>query len=140
MYEFFEYIPREYECDEVVRYMRQRMNARKNTVNKEDKMINPLIAIPGSPGIGKSTFLSKFPASEQYKSYQNNSIVSTLTFNSGMSSGEDLFELRIIYGACISMGLFDNDYCDWRKFKKEFQNVNLDTDDVVDLVMKYRKV
>ena len=84
--------------------MRQRMNARINRVNKEDKMNNPLIAIPGSPGIGKSTFLSKFPASEQYKSYQNNSIVSTLTFNSGMESDKNLFELRIIYGACISMG------------------------------------
>ena len=65
VYEYFQYIPREYECNEVVKYMSARQNKRKK--GSEDKSCNPLIAIPGSPGIGKSTFLTHFPDSKYYK-------------------------------------------------------------------------
>ena len=92
----FDYIPRDIESAEVVKYMVKRQKLRM-TRNQFDKISNPLIAVPGSPGIGKSAFLCHFPESSQYKEYINNRslsspIVSTLTFNSAMEGGDDLFE------------------------------------------------
>jgi hypothetical protein len=67
-----------------------------------------LIAIPGSPGspgIGKSSFLANFPASEAYQNYTRDVrvIVSALTFNSAMSQKYNRLGLRVIYGAIQSM-------------------------------------
>ena len=74
----------------------------------KDKRNNRVVAIPGSPGIGKSSFLTHFPESQEYYEYLNkvSPIVSTLTFNSGMECEKDLFGLRILYGAAKAMGLF----------------------------------
>ena len=89
-----------------------------------DKMVNPLVAIPGSPGSGKSTFLVHFPESEEYKKYSNNSaIVSAITFNGGMTSRiadtsipiEWELHLRMIYGSCLSMQWFNKLYT-WDMF------------------------
>ena len=71
-----------------------------------DKMLNPLIAIPGSPGSGKSTFIVHFPESAAYKQYLQDThrpaaIVSSLTFNSAMDRKSPKINdvgLRIIYG------------------------------------------
>jgi hypothetical protein len=89
-----------------------------------DKMVNPLIAVPGSPGIGKSTFLCNFPLSDAYKTYAGpNAIVSTLSFNKGMSTfhGEkDTLGLRIVYGAAVSMGLLEANPAAWLDFGEQF--------------------
>jgi putative ribosome biogenesis GTPase RsgA len=42
---------------------------KRATSHTPDKSDNPLITLPGSPGIGKSTFLNNFPSSEQYMEY-----------------------------------------------------------------------
>jgi hypothetical protein len=97
--------------------MKLRQNKRMEVKGTEkDKINNPLITIPGTPGIGKSTFFAHFPESEAYIDYSINystskkeAIVSTFTFNSGMEYWKkDLIGLRIMYGTLVSMGLLSN--------------------------------
>ena len=47
--EILDYFPREQEALDIVKHMRARKRARK--IKLDDKTANPLIAIPGSPGI-----------------------------------------------------------------------------------------
>ena len=61
-------------------------------------------------------------------------IVSPLTFNSKMTGGEDLFELRIIYGACISMGLICDEEYVWDDFYKRFINYKLDNRGAINIL------
>jgi hypothetical protein len=119
---------RESEARDVAKDMRKRNQIRANVADKMaacDKIINPLVALPGSPGSGKSTFLVHLPESAAYQQYLNDTdrpaaIVSTLTFNSGMTTpGEaDALGLRIIYGGmCAMLGteLFPMMWEDFRK-------------------------
>lgn len=64
----------------------------------QDKRINPLLAIPGSKGSGKSTFLVHLPESKAFGEAFDNPIVSTLTFNSAMTFKRPVFGLRILFG------------------------------------------
>ena len=106
--------------------MRSRQAIRITEPNPRDKSKNPLIATPGSPGIGKSTFLSHFPDSKAYKEYvgyNQKPIVSTLTFNSNMGTlgnDRDAFGLRIIFGAALAMGLLSEEELDWEDFAEQF--------------------
>jgi hypothetical protein len=110
----FKYVERK-QTSEIVKLFQVRVEKRRSltTHNPKDKIINPLIAIPGAPGIGKSTFLVNFPLSDQYQSFCKRfssgdvgPIVSTLTFNSGMDEFNKIhndFPLRILYGAVRAM-------------------------------------
>ena len=117
--------------------MRSRQIVRNTEPNPRDKRSNPLIAIPGSPGIGKSTFLSHFPDSKAYKEYvgyNQKPIISTLTFNSNMGTLEndrDAFGLRIIFGAALAMGLLSEEELDWEDFVKRFPLLDLQASDAV---------
>jgi len=90
--------------------MKERQLLRDSVMAKDaaDKSCNRLIALPGSPGIGKSTFMAHFSESQEYKNYtayrsSQSPIVAPLTFNSAMNSGESLFGLRILFGAVKCM-------------------------------------
>ena len=130
--EFFPYERRYQEERDVVAKMarRQALRARKSS---EDKSSNPIIALPSSPGSGKSTFLVHFPSSTAYQEYcmgltseddpKIPPVVSTLTFNSGMTDyfpGD--FGLRIIYGAAKAMGLFEAENVNWDFFCDRFSS------------------
>ena len=123
--------------------MRLRRDSRdKNPPKQYDKKKNTLIAIPGSPGSGKSTFLAHFPESVAFKCYLDHHplIVSTLTFNSAMNGGRDSIGLRIIFGAAISMGLFNSSYT-WLEFYTPHmncfpENYNLEALQAVDLLQR----
>ena len=106
--EVFKFIPRPIEFAQVCNYFGFRVNCRKMSKLPKDKRNNRVVAIPGSPGIGKSSFLTHFPESQEYYEYLNkvSPIVSTLTFNSGMECEKDLFGLRILFGASRAMELF----------------------------------
>jgi hypothetical protein len=54
------------ENENIVELFDSRQSNRKDS---RDKSKNPLTSIPGSPGSGKSSFLSHFPESVEYKSY-----------------------------------------------------------------------
>ena len=105
-----------------------------------DNTYNQLIAIPASPGIGKSTFLTHFPVSAAYQAYaakhhtsDNNInaslIIAPLTFNSQMGDtpldDSATIGLRILYGAARSMRQngtdihWSNQYR-WNEFLDEF--------------------
>jgi hypothetical protein len=104
----FPYEERNSETNNVCLFMERRQKDRRGEPSR-DKMNNPIIAISGSPGCGKSTFLANFPMSSQYLAYTNSknageSVVSTMTFNSSMDGFGVVFGLRIIYGCIISMG------------------------------------
>jgi hypothetical protein len=115
--------------------MRERNQNRANIADKKaacDKIINPLIALPGSPGSGKSTFLVHLPESAAYQQYLNDTdrpaaIVSTLTFNSGMTTpGEaDALGLRIIYGGMCAMLGTELFPMEWEAFMKNFMAQNI---------------
>jgi hypothetical protein len=96
---------------------RQEMR-KKDPLGASDKANNPLVALPGSPGSGKSTFLVNFPSSEEYLNYSTtfygatmvdgspmSPIVSSFTFVGAMNGGEALLGLRILFGAAKAMGL-----------------------------------
>ena len=83
-----------------------------------DNTYNQLIAIPASPGIGKSTFLTHFPVSTAYQTYAAKHhtsddtthacpIIVPLTFNSQMgdtpTDDSATIGLRILYGAARPM-------------------------------------
>ena len=134
----FRYRPRDKEAQQVVECMKRRQLARaKNVLRAYDKILNPLIAVPGSPGIGKSTFLAHFPESEAYKTYlgpNHSAIVSTFTFNSGMrrlSCGEDCLGLRILYGAAVGMGLQGCEDLGYVEFATRFPLYSLDVHDAI---------
>jgi len=90
--------------------MRERQALRSSSNAPKDKINNQLIAVPGAPGSGKSTFLKHFPASQAYTNYiaerssAEPAIISSITFNSCMSSVVNALGLRILYGTLISMG------------------------------------
>ena len=123
----------------MVREMRSRQIIRTEP-NPRDKRSNPLIAIPGSPGIGKSTFLCHFPDSKaytEYVGYNQKPIVSTLTFNSNMETlnvVKDAFGLRIIYGAALAMGLMSKMEWKWKYFVEQFPLLDLVASDAVRLL------
>eukprot|EP01031_Cornospumella_fuschlensis_P026496 gene26496-32020_t len=117
------YIERSVETSAVVKYMRDRQSMRREEGPARNKMNNPLIAIPGSPGVGKSTFLAHFPNSAAYQQYLADlyqqkalpvrpPIVVPFTFNSDMGLGgvkdKPIVGLRMLYGAAVSMA--DNPY------------------------------
>jgi len=82
--EFFPYIPRTEEARQIVNlFVERKTKRKKDTNNAEDKRLNPVIAIPGSPGIGKSAFLKNFPTSPEYRAYEEDvpSIVTPFSFN-----------------------------------------------------------
>lgn len=91
-----------------------------------DKRNNCIVAVPGSPGSGKTTFLLHFAVSPEYENYlretgvENTSkaIVAPVTFNSKMTRGCAAFGLRIMYGAAKSMGFFEGRTVTWKGFAK----------------------
>ena len=112
------YRDRSGEAERVVQELKNRCAARGKAKNPKDKVHNPLIAIPGSPGSGKSSFFAHFPESTAFQSFLGSRfpIVSTLTFNSGMDDGPDSLGARILYGAVRAMGLSENvQWCDFSK-------------------------
>ena len=113
--QFLPYSPRPVDATAIVRRLQERRSTRAKAVNKEDKMCNPLVALPAAPGSGKSTFLAHFPTSPEWQEFVGDgaSIVSTLTWNSGMSGGPVSFGLRIIYGAVRGMGLATTKWLQW---------------------------
>ena len=128
--ETFKYISRDVEDRCVVECMRARQ-ALQNILKSDDKSRNPLIAIPGSPGIGKSTFLCHFPESDAYKEYigfNRHPIVSILTFNKGMThspNNQDALGLRVLYGAAVAMGLICRNDINFEDFTVMFPHYNL---------------
>jgi hypothetical protein len=84
--ENFEYVERPQQQQDVVDAMLLRQALRKKTSTPGDKMRNPLITIPGSPGIGKSSFLANFALTPQFKEYVQDraAIISMFTFNSAI--------------------------------------------------------
>ena len=68
----FPYIGRDAEAEDVVQFMEARQGLRQSgSESLSDKAKNPLIALPGSPGVGKSTFLVHFPITAAYRRYRN---------------------------------------------------------------------
>jgi hypothetical protein len=92
---------------------------------RKDKTNNPVIAIPGSPGIGKSTFMNHFPRCNEYQSFTSSRgplIVAPFTFNRGMSHGErniPAVGLRMLYGAACVMTA---GYMSWKIFYEQFKD------------------
>eukprot|EP01041_Mallomonas_annulata_P012019 gene12019-25181_t len=122
--EKLKFIPSESVANEIVKCMEERQK-RRNDGQGSDKRNNPLLALIGSPGMGKSTFLTHFPESEAYKRYLNgrkSPIVSTVTFanDTATSVGVEAIGLRIIYGAAVSMGLLDAQSYPWEQFHNNF--------------------
>eukprot|EP01041_Mallomonas_annulata_P007832 gene7832-16017_t len=118
------FIPYENVANEIVKFMEKRRK-RRNDGQGGDKSNNPLLALIGSPGMGKSTFLTHFPESEAYKRYldgRRSPIVSTVSFSNDTptSVGVGAIGLRIIYGAAVSMGLLDVQSYPWEQFHNTF--------------------
>eukprot|EP01041_Mallomonas_annulata_P011375 gene11375-23811_t len=123
--ESWTYIPREQESREIVSLMDSRRENRKMAQIASDKKWNPLIAIPGSPGTGKSTFLTYFSDSTAFNLYVNETspIVSTSSFNGAMGKiGADSIGLRIVYGAVVAMGLINAEIYPWKSFYSTFKD------------------
>jgi len=126
--DFFPYVPRDGAALAVVSYLTERQtmrNAKACLTYKADKTNNPLVAILGSPGSGKSTFLTHFPASSFFKDYVNGSnvIVAPLTFNSAMAyslNRKPAFGLRILFGAATAMN--ENSNLTWNYFCDELSS------------------
>jgi hypothetical protein len=148
--EFIEYVERNRESDLIADLMANRQRTRKNQLKPYDKNINPLIAIPGSPGSGKSTFLAHLPGSTAMMNYYGERslpIVVPVTFNSMMGNFyknpttnaiEDTFGLRVIYAAAASMGLVGNTkYQLWRTFVEEYSEfANISLEDALRILNK----
>ena len=129
----FNQTSRDSEAGDLVKAMLSRYHERANTKATEDKTLNPLITLSSSPGSGKSTCVVHFPESAAYQQYLKDTnrpaaIVSTLTFNSGMSppGKEDILGLRIIYGgmrAMLGSELFPEK---WDAFREKFEALTKD--------------
>lgn len=139
--EYFPYFEREEESKVIVDLMIKRQKDRQCPL-KQDKMNNPLIAMPGSPGSGKSTFLIHFPQSAYYRKYAgNNAIVCPLTFNGAMSSSPILaFGVRILYGACMTIGVEYVKNRSFEDFVKDFQSMSALDISALDAVCVLRQV
>jgi len=112
--EHLDYAPRTEDDAKVVSHMKERRSRRKKANNPVDKSYNRLIAIPGSPGSGKSTFLARFPTSNAWREFVGTDpIVATLTWNSGMALEPVSLGLRMLYGAVRGMGLEDVTWGQW---------------------------
>ena len=71
---------------EVLKSFKERSNNRQSEYNSTSKEDNPVVALPGSPGIGKSTFLSRFPLNSGYITFAGQPlIVSVITFKANFS-------------------------------------------------------
>jgi hypothetical protein len=128
--EWGKYRGRDTENSELVECLKERIvwregpgegGHRENRV-KYDKSLNPLTALPASPGSGKSTFLVHFPASPEWAKFAPNAIVSTLSWNSAMTGGPVSFPLRIIYGAMRAMQLVDSELT-WLQWSKRITDI-----------------
>jgi len=91
----FDYIlDRDINCESIIPVMNTRKNLRigcdrkgEGSAQKMDKTVNPLIAVPGAPGICNSKFLVHLPQSDEYIQCcgeNAGAVVSTLTFKGGM--------------------------------------------------------
>jgi len=87
----------------VVSHFRNRQELRQGAKAPMDKRRNPLIAIPGSKGAGKSAFLVHLSDCKEFQETFDNPIVSTVTFNCAMTFARPVFGLRIIFGALRAM-------------------------------------
>ena len=143
--EAFVYINRDIENKKVVELFQQRQKDRAR--GPVDKIANPLIVIPASPGSGKSTFLMHFPECEEYAEYcsDKSAIIAPLTFNSQMNTFYRIekdrkpvvshtFGLRILYGAAVAMGGIENS---WGDFLAQFSRfANLQADDAISVLRR----
>lgn len=89
-----------------------------------DEIRNPLVAVSGSRGAGRSVFLVHFPCFPVFTASFSNPIVCTMTFTQRMRCfGEkNLFGLRIIYGTLKAMvGLPEHNL--FTGFVKDFEEV-----------------
>ena len=95
----FANVPRNFEAERIVSIIEGRQSSWSpdDRYSGRDKEANPLITIPGSPGIGKSRFLLEFPDSAAYKAYiqefspESESIVAPFTFNSFMNGPSESY-------------------------------------------------
>ena len=130
--------------NEIVDLMTRRHNDRvADTNNPDDKTHNFVIVIPGSPGIGTSTFMQHFPESEEYLTYVKEKyagkevkpIVIPVTFNSGWDSfpTSESFPTRMLYGAALAMGGLKKAEMDWEEFYDKLHGV-ADSKNVIDII------
>ena len=88
--ESIKYIERKKESNLIADLLTHRQGLRnEDPCQSMDKNINPLIAVPGSPGSGKSTFLAHLAESAAMTTYyreRSAPIVVPVTFNSRMPS------------------------------------------------------
>jgi len=130
------YVDRQSDCEAIIHAMKCRklnriaFNNSEDLRRKMDKKMNPLIALPGAPGSGKSTFLVHLPLSKEYSEYCGEAVdpvVSTLTFNGGMfetsANHIGILGLRIFYGAMIGMGAIEWESLTWIDFVDKIANV-----------------
>ena len=144
-----------YECDSrdpavtsVIAGFADRKRLRKeSSPHIKDKEDNPLCALPGTPGIGKSSFLRHFPYTQQYENYlrkhfPNNPlpIVVPVTFNSVMQDHRtaDSFPARMLYGAAteLFLGLGLPEAMAWKMFFKTYRNLCEEGDDAIELLLQ----
>jgi len=124
------------EAATVISHFRDRQDNRATSDNPNDKRVNPLVAIPGSKGSGKSAFLVNFPDSKECQETFGNPIVSTLTFNSAMTLlGRPVFGLRIIFGALRGMTSLDMDFS---TFVRRLKQDDVTAEEAVNLVWNFR--
>lgn len=120
--EHLNYVPNDVFYEGITRSLHKRGTSHRSH-RYENKLLNHLTAVVGSPGSGKSVGLLNYPSSAQYQTYvaerrlcKTNSmrvssdepIVCLVTFRSwdgGMDVGSPAFGLRIIYSALRSMQL-----------------------------------
>lgn len=158
--QYFDYLPRSQESSNIVRLMMKRQLNRRGLglVDENqlksilagpevsyagEKVINPLIAVPGCPGIGKSSFLANFPHCDEFKHYvrelcdnELGVIVSPVTYVGDMDGDFDVTGLRFLFGtACSMSGLATNS---WNTFVTHFDNYR--TLNVVDAVKVLKNV
>lgn len=128
--EHLPYVDRPGDSARVISLMRARRRKRKLDLRKRgaDKSRNRLIAVPGCPGIGKSTFLAHFPESVAFSEYINDikasPIIASLSFNSVMGGGGTSFGLRILFGAaaCMVNSKVSSDFPLWNDFFDDFED------------------
>ena len=139
--QYFPYQPRLPEEAAVCAIMHTRWQDRINVPidAANDKSINPLISIPGSPGSGKSAFLANFPNSKCYKqllkirhpeSIDIQPIVALYSFPPIFSEDPEV-GLRILHGALASMGVWGEQSKSYGVFYKElFGSNNMNADSI----------